>query len=178
MLHRHYPASSLVRASPPPLTAQPVPRGLLVVALTSRRVGFPVLPQVSVARMSSPIPRRYGRSALFVRFLRPVSLPRVSIGSAFALPFSRLARCSLILGPARSLTRLHEPLTSGASPAAVTSDTRPDCFRRNESCRVGFSLPRESCSVFTAHSNVGLLSHVPTGQRLGQISRAFSRIKS
>ena len=30
MLHRHYPASSLVRASPPPLTAQPVPRGLLV----------------------------------------------------------------------------------------------------------------------------------------------------
>ncbi len=29
MLHRHYPASSLMRASPPPLTAQPVPRGLL-----------------------------------------------------------------------------------------------------------------------------------------------------
>ena len=125
--------------------------GCWLGALTSHRVGFPVLPQVSVARMSSPIPRRYGRSALFVRFLRPVSLPRVSIGSAFALPFSRLARCSLILGPARSLTRLHEPLTSGASPAAVTSDTRPDCFRRNESCRVGFSLPRESCSVFTAH---------------------------
>ena len=30
LLHRHYPASPLVRASPPPLTAQPVPRGLLV----------------------------------------------------------------------------------------------------------------------------------------------------
>jgi hypothetical protein len=30
LLHRHYPASSLVRASPPPRTAQPVPRGLLV----------------------------------------------------------------------------------------------------------------------------------------------------
>jgi len=30
LLHRHYPASSLVRTSPPPPTAQPVPRGLLV----------------------------------------------------------------------------------------------------------------------------------------------------
>ena len=30
MLHRRYPASSLVRAFPPPPTAQPVPRGLLV----------------------------------------------------------------------------------------------------------------------------------------------------
>ena len=30
MLHRRYPASSLIRASPPPLTAQPGPRGLLV----------------------------------------------------------------------------------------------------------------------------------------------------
>jgi hypothetical protein len=30
LLHRHYPASSLLRTSPPPRTAQPVPRGLLV----------------------------------------------------------------------------------------------------------------------------------------------------
>jgi hypothetical protein len=30
LLHRSYPASSLIRASPPPLTAQPGPRGLLV----------------------------------------------------------------------------------------------------------------------------------------------------
>jgi len=53
--------------------------------------------------------------------------------------------------PARSLTRLHEPLTSGASPAAVASDARPDCFRRSDSCRVGCPPPRESCSVSTAH---------------------------
>src|SRR5208337_5202405 len=94
-------------------------------ALTSRRVGFPVLPQVSIARMSSPLPRRYGRSARFARFPRPASLPRISTGSAFALPFSRLARCSLILGPARSLTRLHEPLTSGASPAPAARPAPP-----------------------------------------------------
>ena len=30
MLHRRYPASSLVRASPPPCITQPLPRGLLV----------------------------------------------------------------------------------------------------------------------------------------------------
>jgi len=46
---------------------------------------------------------------------------------------------------------LFEPLTLGASVAAVASDLRPNCFRRSESCRVGVSLPWESCSVSTAH---------------------------
>ena len=58
LLHRHCPASSLLRASPPPATAQPVPHGLLVGALHSCSGGFPVLSQHSSAYMPSPLPRR------------------------------------------------------------------------------------------------------------------------
>src|SRR6266700_6098535 len=58
LLPRHYPASSLQRASPPPATTQPVPRGPLVGALRSCCGGFPVLSQNSSAYMPSPLPRR------------------------------------------------------------------------------------------------------------------------
>jgi hypothetical protein len=42
---------------------------------------------------------------------------------------------------------LDEPLTSGASTAAVASDVRPNCFRRSENCRVGGSLPHGSSAL-------------------------------
>ena len=45
MLHRHYPASSLIRTSPPPRTAQPVPRRL--------PVGSFVLPPCWVSRVAA-----------------------------------------------------------------------------------------------------------------------------
>ena len=45
MLHRHYPASTLVRACPPPQVARPVPRG--------RPVGSHALPPPGVSRVAS-----------------------------------------------------------------------------------------------------------------------------
>ena len=49
-LHRHYPASSLLRASPPPRTARPSPHGVPVEGPTPSPLGLPVLRQVSVCR--------------------------------------------------------------------------------------------------------------------------------
>jgi len=84
---------------------QPVPRGL--------PVGGFLLPSWWASRVAAGLHRQHvltttpanSRGAFFARFPRDGSLPRISTGSAFASPFSRLARCSLILGPVRSLTR-------------------------------------------------------------------------
>jgi len=49
-LHRRYPASSVVRASPPPHTAEPVPRGRLVGGHTPPPLGLPVFRALSLYR--------------------------------------------------------------------------------------------------------------------------------
>ena len=41
-LHRHYPASSVVRACPPPQTAEPAPHGVLVESHDLSPLGLPV----------------------------------------------------------------------------------------------------------------------------------------
>jgi hypothetical protein len=43
-LHRHYPASSVLRACPPPQTAQSAPHGVLVESHDLSPLGLPVLP--------------------------------------------------------------------------------------------------------------------------------------
>jgi hypothetical protein len=50
LLHRHYPASSLIRASPPPRTARPGPHGLSVGSHALPPPRFPVLRRISVCR--------------------------------------------------------------------------------------------------------------------------------
>jgi hypothetical protein len=42
-LHRHYPASAVLRTHPPPYPARPVPRGLPVDHVDDHRAGLPVL---------------------------------------------------------------------------------------------------------------------------------------
>ena len=49
-LHRRYPASSVLRASPPPQTARPVPRGRPVAVTRLSPLGFPVLRPISLCR--------------------------------------------------------------------------------------------------------------------------------
>ena len=58
-LHRHYPASSVVRASPPPQTARPVSHELPVDSeLPEPPLGFPVLRLLSCVCMLSSLPRQ------------------------------------------------------------------------------------------------------------------------
>src|SRR5258705_4596530 len=58
-LPRRYPASSVLRASPPPQTVRPVSRELPVDRAPARSpLGFPVLRLVPYVCMPSPIPRQ------------------------------------------------------------------------------------------------------------------------
>ena len=84
-------------------------------------MGLPVLRQslssvhaVVTTPAESPV-------AFFALFTSNVSLPRISAGSASALPFTRPAQRSLALRPARSPSHFHDPLTPEASTASLPS---------------------------------------------------------
>ena len=109
MLRRHYPASWLVRASPSPHTADPVPRGLLVGGHAPPPLGLPVLrwsPCKHAVATTPAGPRSLSPhaspSSVGKLALRGGGLPRYSGGSAPASPFSRPARRSLALRRWRS----------------------------------------------------------------------------
>src|ERR1022692_1667648 len=118
-LPRHYPASSVLRASPPPQTVRPVSRELPVDrALRDHRWGFPccVWSPVSACRRQYPA----GPMGLFARpFPLTFGFPRINGGSAPALFFSRPAQRSLSLQPAYSPSRLQRPSTPEASVTSL-----------------------------------------------------------
>jgi hypothetical protein len=123
LLHRHCPASSLLRASPPPAIAQPVPRGLLVGSLRSRCGGLPVLTQYSSAYMPSPIPRRTRAVLASLASRSMPAFPSLQLGRRSPLVFSRLARCSFVLRPVCSLVSFrdlcHQRLQPRLLPSAI-----------------------------------------------------------
>ena len=104
-LHRSYPASSVLRASPPPHTARPVSHELSVDPHCDHRWGFPCC-------VWSPMPachRHYpGRSNGAVRssFSTVSGLPCETVTSAPAIVVSGPAQRLLTLWPARSRSRL------------------------------------------------------------------------
>ncbi len=113
-LCRSYPASSVLRASPPSQSAQPVSHELPVDPYCNHRWDFPCCAW-------SPLPacrRQYpGRSDGIIRSYDSISfgLPRNRGGSAPALVFSRPAQRSIRLRPARSPSRLTTLCTRGFS---------------------------------------------------------------
>jgi len=66
--------------------------------------------------------------ACFAHFPTDDGLPRISAGSASALPFSRPAQRSLALRPARSPSPLKDPLHRRLQPLRYLHDCS-DCFR-------------------------------------------------
>jgi hypothetical protein len=102
-LHRHYPASSVLRACPSPHTARPVPRGRPVSGQCHHRWGFPCCLSIPLAHMPSPVPRR-DQSSFIAHDSTGGGLPHRSSRSAPALRVSRFAQRSLTLWPACLLT--------------------------------------------------------------------------
>ena len=93
-LRRRYPASSVLRACPPPHTPRPVPHGL-PVGVSPPPLGLPVLRRTSLymhAVANTPAGPSGARVAVFSN---DGGLPWLTIGSAPALQFSRLAQRSL-----------------------------------------------------------------------------------
>src|ERR1035437_67848 len=99
-LHRSYPASAVLRTSPPPQGAQSVPRGRPVGLPTPW--GFPCCVRFPCVHAVATTPAQ--RLGVLLRSFTPAvsAFPEMAVGSACALSFSRLARRSLALRPAHS----------------------------------------------------------------------------
>ena len=111
-LHRRYPASPVLRASPPPCTARPDPRGLSVSAChaTGRASRVASIPLFHTCCRHYPGGTRSVLSSLASR-----PLPAFPVLRAGRLPHhfvSRPARRSLALQPAWSLSRPRRPVSS------------------------------------------------------------------
>jgi hypothetical protein len=119
-LHRNYPASSVLRASPPSPSARPFSHELPVDPHRDHRWDFPCCVWSPFACMPSPIPRQVAWNLFDVRFhpLRPSRKPG---RSAPALVFSRPAQRSLTLRPARSPSRLATLCTRGFSSLVAST---------------------------------------------------------
>src|SRR6202158_2287162 len=117
-LHRRYPASAVLRTSPPPQGARPVPRGLPVGRCSDHAVGLPVLRTLSLCTCCRHYPG--AAAGVLLRSLTPAvsAFPERVVGSACALSFSRLARRSLAVRPSHS--RRHQFLTRFPKASATS----------------------------------------------------------
>ena len=105
---RSYPASPLLRASPPSPPAWPVPHGSPVGRPTLHRRDFPCCVRRPSLHADAITPAEL-RSACIVLFLRSGGLPANWRRSASALFVSRLAQHSLTFRPATSPSRHKRP---------------------------------------------------------------------
>ena len=118
-LHRRYPASSVLRASPSPHTARPVPRGLSVDPYRDHRWGFPCCVWSPMRTCHRHYPGRFdGACSLVPLHRQRPSLCNSQVGSSIA--FSGPAQRSLTLWPARSRSR-HATLSTEGSDSFVAS---------------------------------------------------------
>ncbi len=108
-LHRHYPASTVLRAPPPPTCGQS-PFALGGRADRPPQLGFPCCPLFLVGMLSPTTPaKRIGH----VVHLHPIrgSFPPVQAGSAFASCISGPTRRSRMLRPANLQTAFRRLLS-------------------------------------------------------------------
>ena len=138
-LHRHYPASSVLRPRPPPQGAGSVPHDTTVGQRrhASRPEGLPVLHTIPLSHMPSPLPRRNRWVRVSLSFPNGGGLPRKSGGSASALPFSRPAQRSLHVTACARAESLTDPFLQKLRPLRYLH-ARSDCYRLERLLPGGF----------------------------------------
>src|SRR5258705_9488000 len=151
-LHRRYPVPAVLRTSPPPQGAQPVPHGP-PVGHRCPRLGASRVACACLVYMPQPIPRC--SSWAYSSLISPshFSLPRYGsrVGLHIVLfeacsAFTRVAACTLALSPIR------DTLIEGFSHF-VTSMTAPVASGWS-GCRVGLA-PTGKRRLVTAHTRNG-----------------------
>src|SRR6266436_3837133 len=152
-LHRHYPASAVLRASPPPQRARPVPHGRPVDHPWSR-VGVSRVACAFLVYMLPPLPRcsRWAYSSLKIH-PSVSAFPDSTIGSACTSTFSRFAQRLLALRPAHSRSHQIRDRYPGASDISS-----PPCLPRllPAGAVAGWALhPLEKRRLVTAHVDSG-----------------------
>jgi hypothetical protein len=87
---RSYPASSVVRTSPPPHTTRPGSRELPVDPEPRSPLGLPVLRLIPYVCMPSPLPRQVRWNRFAPTFPSTSAFPRLQIGRHLHYPFRGL----------------------------------------------------------------------------------------
>ena len=131
-LHRRYPASSVIRASPPPHTARPVSRELPVDPYCDHRWDFPCCAWSPLPTCRRHYPGRSDRICSLVRFhpLRPSPNLR-RVGPCVALfgacvAFTRVTACMLAESPKATLcTRGFSSLVASTTALVATGWSEP-----------------------------------------------------
>src|SRR3984957_16375572 len=151
-LHQSYPVSAVLRTSPPPQSARPVPHG--------RPVG-PVIPDLATLGASRvacaflvyvlpPLPRCSGWASSSLIYPAVPAFPDNVVGSACTSSFSRPAQRSLALRPAHSSGHLYVTSYTEGFSHFVTSMTAPVASGWS-GCRVGLA-PTGKRRLGTAHT--------------------------
>ena len=110
-LHRRYPTSSVLQASPPPRTARPVPRGLSVDPYRDHRWGFPCCVWSPMRTCHRHYPGRFdGACSLVPLHRRRPSLCNSQVGSCNCFfeacsAFTHVMACTLAESPCDPLHR-------------------------------------------------------------------------
>ncbi len=125
--------STVLRASPPPQAARPIPRGCPVEGHAPSPHGFPVLRSISVYRhavVNTPVARwvLIARGTAYSnRFPVPSGggLPHIPARSATTLDFSRPAQRSLAITACRLAESPKRPVCLEGSDGFVTSTAAP-----------------------------------------------------
>ena len=154
----------VLRTSPPPQSARPLPRGRPVDHRPDHALGLPVLRALSLCTCCRQYPgAATGRR---LRSSRPAvsAFPEVAVGSACTSTFSELARRSLALRPAHSRRHLYVTSYTEGFSHFVASMTAPVASGWSVR-RVGLA-PTGKRRLLTAHANTG---HCPSAHRMGQI---------
>ena len=136
-LHRHYPASTVVRACPPPHTAEPAPHGVLVESHDLSPLGLPVFRSISSSRHADANTPTEPLNAVAVSS-NGHGLPLNSAGSASATllfeaghrpkggpAFTHVSACLFARSPKVTFTQ-------STSTHVVTSLRRSGCFRPSD----------------------------------------------
>ena len=168
-LHRHYPASAVLRASPPPQTVRPgsheLPVDQTAITAGASRVASGPLCLHAVANTPA------GPTGSFARTLpSTAAFPRFSAGQLLHHPFRGLHSVHFRYGLQTRQVAKATLYTRGFS-SFVTSTTAPIATGWSEPVPGWVFLPTEDQRLFTAHekSGLGMLSTLkvlcPTGWR-------------
>ena len=131
-LHRHYPASTVVRTCPPPHTAEPAPHGVLVESHDLSPLGLPVFRRSPLPDMPTPLPRRNlpmlslsPRAATAFPLTEEGLLPPLVIFEACSA-FTHVSACLFARSPKVTFTRVFQRMSLPPCAALIASGRATD----------------------------------------------------
>ncbi len=140
-LHRHSPASSVLRTSPPPHTARPVLRRLPVGACHAT-VGASRAASIPLFCVPSPFPRR-NRPVLASLASRPIpAFPVLQAGRLPHYPSQSLLGVHPRCGPQGRRVAFATRLIGVLQSLSLPPSTAPTATGRSDGCRAGFAPAR------------------------------------